>query len=172
VTKVQGIYKSITGVQTTSPTISCTDTYSGCGDGSALLYTVPSANYIVPCPNNGYWSFPELAADCADDDYDKAGSILHEVSHLVSDLYWAMKIPLSILLLKKKQITDFWHYSTALMTTPTARLLLRSLPLLRRLLTLTPTRSTLAASDSVAAAAREILENIKQSTDVVYDDSQ
>ncbi|KAI3337246.1 Metalloprotease [Xylariaceae sp. AK1471] len=80
--KVQSIYKSVTGVQTTSPTISCTDTYSGCGDGSALLYTVPSAKVIVPCPNNGYWDFPELAATCVDDDYDKAGSILHEVTHL------------------------------------------------------------------------------------------
>ncbi|KAI0390164.1 Metalloprotease [Xylariaceae sp. FL0594] len=82
--KVQSIYKSVTGVQTTSPTISCVDSYSGCGDGSALLYTIPSANVIVPCPNNGYWDFPELASTCTDDDYDKAGSILHEMTHLVS----------------------------------------------------------------------------------------
>ncbi|KAI0402714.1 Deuterolysin metalloprotease family-domain-containing protein [Xylaria palmicola] len=80
--KVQSIYNSIAGVQTTSPTISCTDTYSGCTDGSALLYTVPSAKVVVPCPNNGYWEFPELADNCADDDYDKGGSILHEFSHL------------------------------------------------------------------------------------------
>jgi deuterolysin len=83
--KVQSIYKSVANVQSTSPTISCTDTYSGCGDGSALLYTVPSAKVIVPCPNNGYWDFPELASSCVDDDYDKGGSILHEMSHLVSD---------------------------------------------------------------------------------------
>ncbi|KAI0526392.1 Deuterolysin metalloprotease family-domain-containing protein [Xylaria bambusicola] len=80
--KVKSIYTDITGVQTTSPTISCTDTYRGCTDGSALLYTVPSANVVVPCPNNGYWDFPELASNCADDDYDKGGSILHEFSHL------------------------------------------------------------------------------------------
>jgi deuterolysin len=36
---------------------------------------VPSANTIVPCPNNGYWDFPEYATTCADDDYDKAGSL-------------------------------------------------------------------------------------------------
>ncbi|KAI0458307.1 Deuterolysin metalloprotease family-domain-containing protein [Xylaria acuta] len=80
--KVQSIYNSVTGVQTTSPTISCTDTYNGCSDGSALLYTVPSANVVVPCPDNGYWDFPELASNCADDDYDKGGSILHEFTHL------------------------------------------------------------------------------------------
>jgi deuterolysin len=81
-TKVRSIYHSVTGVQTTSPTISCTDTYGDCADGSALLYTVPSANTIVPCPNNGYWQFPEYASTCADDDYDRAGSILHEMTHL------------------------------------------------------------------------------------------
>ncbi|KAI1121129.1 Metalloprotease [Nemania abortiva] len=80
--KVQTIYNDVVGVQTTSPTISCTDTYSGCTDGSALLYTVPSAKVVVPCPNNGYWDFPELASTCADDDYDKGGSILHEFTHL------------------------------------------------------------------------------------------
>ncbi|KAI0860944.1 Metalloprotease [Xylaria cubensis] len=82
ISKVQSIYTSVTGVQTTSPTISCTDTYNGCSDGSALLYTVPSANTVVPCPNNGFWGFPELATTCADDDYDKGGSILHEFTHL------------------------------------------------------------------------------------------
>lgn len=82
ISKVQSIYNSVAGVQTTSPTISCTDTYNGCSDGSALLYTVPSAKVVVPCPNNGYWDFPELASNCADDDYDKAGSILHEFTHL------------------------------------------------------------------------------------------
>jgi deuterolysin len=81
-TKVRSIYNSVKGVQTTSPTISCTDTYGDCSDGSALLYTIPSANYIVPCPNNGFWGFPEYASTCADDDYDRAGSILHEVTHL------------------------------------------------------------------------------------------
>ncbi|KAI1810890.1 Deuterolysin metalloprotease family-domain-containing protein [Poronia punctata] len=79
---VQGIYGDVTGVQSTSPTISCTDAYDGCGDGSALLYTVPSANVIVPCPDNGYWDFPEYADNCVDDDYDRAGSILHEMTHL------------------------------------------------------------------------------------------
>lgn len=39
---------------------------------------------MQPCPNNGYWDFPELASTCADDDYDKGGSILHEFTHLVS----------------------------------------------------------------------------------------
>ncbi|KAI1354608.1 Deuterolysin metalloprotease family-domain-containing protein [Xylaria sp. FL0043] len=80
--KVRSIYTDVTGVQTTSPTISCTDTYRGCTDGSALLYTVPSANVVVPCPNNGFYSFPELADNCQDDDYDKGGSILHEFTHL------------------------------------------------------------------------------------------
>lgn len=79
---VRAIYLKVVGLQTTSPTISCTDTYSDCTDGSALLYTVPSANYIVPCPNNGYWSFPEYATTCADDDYDRAGCIIHESTHL------------------------------------------------------------------------------------------
>jgi deuterolysin len=80
--KVQSIYNDVKGVRTTSPKISCTDIYGDCSDGSALLYTVPSANTIVPCPNNGFWDFPEYASTCADDDYDKAGSILHEMTHL------------------------------------------------------------------------------------------
>lgn len=80
--KVRTIYQDVKGVQTTSPKISCTDTYGDCSDGSALLYTVPSANVIVPCPNNGFYGFPELSPTCADDDYDKAGSILHEMTHL------------------------------------------------------------------------------------------
>ncbi|KAJ8119316.1 hypothetical protein ONZ43_g3709 [Nemania bipapillata] len=69
--KVQTIYNDVVGVQTTSPTISCTDVYSGCTDGTALLY-----------PSNGFYGFPELATTCADDDYDKGGSILHEFTHL------------------------------------------------------------------------------------------
>jgi len=69
-------------VRTTSPKISCTDTYGDCSDGSALLYTVPSANVIVPCPSNGFWGFDELSPDCTDFDYDRAGSILHEMTHL------------------------------------------------------------------------------------------
>jgi hypothetical protein len=80
--KVQTIYNDVKNVQTTSPKISCTDTYNNCADGSALLYTVPSANVIVPCPNNGFWDFPQLAAQCSNDDYDKGGSILHEMTHL------------------------------------------------------------------------------------------
>jgi deuterolysin len=80
--KVQSIYNDVKGVRTTGPTISCTDTYGDCSDGSALLYTVPSDNTIVPCPNNGYWGFPVYASTCADDDYDMAGSILHEMTHL------------------------------------------------------------------------------------------
>ncbi|KAK1479566.1 deuterolysin metalloprotease [Colletotrichum cuscutae] len=80
--KVQTIYNDVAGVQTTSPKISCTDTYSDCTDGSALLYTVPSDNVIVPCPNNGFWGFPELASQCSGDDYDRAGSMLHEMTHL------------------------------------------------------------------------------------------
>jgi len=80
--KVRTIYQDVKGVQTTSPKIYCTDKYGDCADGSALLYTVPSDNTIVPCPNNGFWGFPEYASTCADDDYDKAGSILHEMTHL------------------------------------------------------------------------------------------
>lgn len=80
--KVRSIYNSVKGVQNTSPTISCKDTYGDCSDGSALLYTVPSDNTIVPCPNNGFWGFPEYASTCSDDDYDRAGSILHEMTHL------------------------------------------------------------------------------------------
>ncbi|KAH6638724.1 deuterolysin metalloprotease [Boeremia exigua] len=80
--KVQTIYTDVKNVQTTSPKISCSDTYGDCSGGDALLYTVPSANVIVPCPNNGFWDFPELASGCANDDYDKAGSILHEMTHL------------------------------------------------------------------------------------------
>ena len=80
--KVRTIYNDVKNVQTTSPKISCTDTYGDCSDGSALLYTVPSANVIVPCPNNGFWGFPELASQCSGDDYDKAGSVLHEMTHL------------------------------------------------------------------------------------------
>lgn len=81
-TKVRSIYTDVVGVQTTSPTIYCTDEYDDCSDGTALLYTVPSENAIVPCPNNGYWDFPEYSTTCADDDYDRAGSILHEMTHL------------------------------------------------------------------------------------------
>jgi deuterolysin len=80
--KVQTIYNDVKNVQTTSPKISCKDTYGDCASGSALLYTVPSDNIIVPCPNNGFWDFPELASQCSGDDYDKAGSILHEMTHL------------------------------------------------------------------------------------------
>ncbi|OBR03352.1 Neutral protease 2 [Colletotrichum higginsianum IMI 349063] len=87
--KVRTIYNSVANVQTTSPKISCTDTYSDCTDGSALLYTVPSANVIVPCPNNGFWDFPELAPQCSGDDYDRAGSMLHEMTHLYGTTDWA-----------------------------------------------------------------------------------
>ncbi|KAJ4341959.1 hypothetical protein N0V95_007055 [Ascochyta clinopodiicola] len=80
--KVQTIYQDVKNVQTTSPKISCTDTYGDCADGSALLYTVPDDNVIVPCPNNGFWDFPVLAPKCANDDYDKAGAVLHEMTHL------------------------------------------------------------------------------------------
>lgn len=81
-TKVQTIYQDVVGIQTTSPTISCKDTYGDCADGSALLYTIPSAKVIVPCPSNGFWGFDELAPTCTDFDYDRAGSILHEATHL------------------------------------------------------------------------------------------
>jgi deuterolysin len=80
--KVRSIYTDVKGVQTTSPEISCTDIYGDCADGSALLYTVPSDNTIVPCPSNGFWDFPQESTTCSDDDYDKAGSILHEMTHL------------------------------------------------------------------------------------------
>ncbi|KAL0936307.1 deuterolysin metalloprotease [Colletotrichum truncatum] len=87
--KVRSIYNKVANVQTTSPKISCTDTYSDCTDGSALLYTVPSDNVIVPCPNNGFWDFPEFAAQCSGDDYDRAGSVLHEMTHLYGTTDWA-----------------------------------------------------------------------------------
>lgn len=89
VSDVQAIYKDVTNVQTTAPTISCTDTYGDCADGSALLYTVPSDNVIVPCPNNGFWDFPQLASACSGDDYDMAGSVLHETTHLYGTSDWA-----------------------------------------------------------------------------------
>ncbi|KAG6357920.1 hypothetical protein INS49_013803 [Diaporthe citri] len=87
--KVRTIYNDVANVQTTSPKISCVDTYSDCTGGDALLYTVPSDNVIVPCPNNGFWDFPELASQCSGDDYDKAGSILHEMTHLYGTDDWA-----------------------------------------------------------------------------------
>ena len=86
---MQTIYNDVANVQTTSPKISCVDTYSDCTSGDALLYTVPSANVIVPCPNNGFWDFPELASQCEGDDYDKAGSMLHEMTHLYGTTDWA-----------------------------------------------------------------------------------
>ncbi|ESZ97811.1 putative Neutral protease 2 like protein [Sclerotinia borealis F-4128] len=88
-TLVRSIYTDVKNVQTKSPKISCTDTYGDCSDGSALLYTVPTANVIVPCPNNGYWGFPEYSSTCADFDYDRAGSLLHEMTHLYGTEDWA-----------------------------------------------------------------------------------
>lgn len=86
---VQEIYGDVANVQTTGPTISCTDTYGDCADGSALLYTVPAKNIIIPCPDNGFWDFPQESATCANDDYDMAGSILHEMTHLYGTEDWA-----------------------------------------------------------------------------------
>ncbi|QSZ29286.1 hypothetical protein DSL72_003799 [Monilinia vaccinii-corymbosi] len=86
---VRAIYTDVKNVQSTSPTISCTDTYGDCSDGSALLYTIPSAKVIVPCPNNGYWGFPEFSTTCTDFDYDRAGSLLHEMTHLYGTDDWA-----------------------------------------------------------------------------------
>ena len=80
--KTVTIYGDVVNVRATSPTISCTDPYNYCSDGSTLLYTIPSDDFIVPCPDNGYWGFSEFAADCAGSDYDRAGSILHEMTHL------------------------------------------------------------------------------------------
>lgn len=88
-TLVRTIYNDVKNVETTSPKISCTDTYGDCADGSALLYTVPSAKTIVPCPNNGYWGFDEYSPTCTDFDYDRAGSILHEMTHLYGTDDWA-----------------------------------------------------------------------------------
>lgn len=48
VSTVQKIYTDVANVRTTSPKISCTDTYGDCSDGSALLYTVPSDNVVCP----------------------------------------------------------------------------------------------------------------------------
>lgn len=89
VSTVQAIYKDVSNVQTTGPEISCEDTYSDCTDGSALLYTVPKDNVIVPCPDNGFWDFVQESATCANDDYDMAGSILHEMTHLYGTNDWA-----------------------------------------------------------------------------------
>ncbi|KAB8291639.1 hypothetical protein EYC80_006439 [Monilinia laxa] len=86
---VRTIYNDVKNVQTKGPKISCTDTYGDCASGSALLYTVPSDNVIVPCPNNGYWGFDEYSATCADFDYDRAGSLLHEMTHLYGTEDWA-----------------------------------------------------------------------------------
>ncbi|KAF7932399.1 hypothetical protein BELL_0554g00050 [Botrytis elliptica] len=86
---VRAIYTDVKNVQTTGPKISCTDIYGDCSDGNALLYTVPSANVIVPCPSNGFYGFPEYSTTCADFDYDRAGSILHEMTHLYGTEDWA-----------------------------------------------------------------------------------
>lgn len=37
---------------------------------------------IVVCPDNGFWDFDQESATCANDDYDMAGSVLHEMTHL------------------------------------------------------------------------------------------
>lgn len=58
VSTVQKIYNDVANVRTTSPKISCTDTYSDCTDGSALLYTVPSANVVCSLlPSLGLYYF-------------------------------------------------------------------------------------------------------------------
>ncbi|KAH8646171.1 hypothetical protein BX600DRAFT_157524 [Xylariales sp. PMI_506] len=88
-TLVRTIYNDVANVRTTSPRISCVDIDAGCTSGDALLYTIPSAKVIVPCPSNGFYSFPELSPTCADFDYDKAGSILHEMTHLYGTDDWA-----------------------------------------------------------------------------------
>jgi deuterolysin len=88
-TLVRSIYTDVSNVETTAPKISCADTFGDCADGSALLYTVPSQNTIVPCTNNGFYGFPELAPACSGDDFDKAGSILHEMTHLYGTEDWA-----------------------------------------------------------------------------------
>ncbi|RAL58381.1 hypothetical protein DID88_006061 [Monilinia fructigena] len=69
---VRTIYNDVKNVQTTGPKIS-----------------FPSENVIVPCPDNGYWGFDEYSATCANFDYDRAGSLLHEMTHLYGTEDWA-----------------------------------------------------------------------------------
>ncbi|KAH8697994.1 hypothetical protein BGW36DRAFT_342194 [Talaromyces proteolyticus] len=78
----KNIYYDVAYVLSNNLRISCTDIYGDCSNSNHLLYTVVSDKTIVPCPNNGYWGFPEFAANCANSDYDRAGSILHEMTHL------------------------------------------------------------------------------------------
>jgi deuterolysin len=76
----ENIYYDVAHVLSNNPRISCTDITGDCSDKNNLLYTIPSQKTIVPCPDNGYWDFLEVAANCASSDYDRAGSILHEMS--------------------------------------------------------------------------------------------
>ncbi|CRG87856.1 putative neutral protease 2 homolog B [Talaromyces islandicus] len=78
------IYSQVINAQSTGFTISCSDTYGACGDNgdSALAVTITPDNVIIPCPNGGYWDLDEYAGDCDSSDYDKAGAILHEMTHL------------------------------------------------------------------------------------------
>ena len=107
----QNSYNDVAGVQTTSPKIYCNDQYSDCTDGTALLYTIPSANAVVPCPNNGFWGFPEFASTCADDDYDRAGSILHEFTHLygTGDSAYGPQAALALTAAKAAQNADTYE---------------------------------------------------------------
>ncbi|KAL5312964.1 hypothetical protein ACEPPN_019390 [Leptodophora sp. 'Broadleaf-Isolate-01'] len=81
-TKVRSIYNSVQGVGATAPKIYCNDQWNQCGGGYASLYSSPSDNAIVPCPNNGFWSWDELSPSCVDFDFDRAGAVLHEMTHL------------------------------------------------------------------------------------------
>ncbi|CAJ2511881.1 Uu.00g075060.m01.CDS01 [Anthostomella pinea] len=77
---VEKIYGDVAGVQTTAPTVSCTDTSNDCSS-DVIAYTLPSANRIVPC--DAFWDLDiQLATQCSGDDYDWAGSMLHESTHL------------------------------------------------------------------------------------------
>ncbi|KAH8705221.1 putative neutral protease 2 like protein [Talaromyces proteolyticus] len=75
------IYNQVINAQSTGFSVSCTDTYSACGE-NAMLVTITPDNVIIPCPNGGFWDLGEFADNCDASDYDRAGAILHEMTHL------------------------------------------------------------------------------------------
>ncbi|KAH8689145.1 hypothetical protein BGW36DRAFT_421045 [Talaromyces proteolyticus] len=76
-TNTETIYGSIANIQTSGVTISCDQ--SQCPE-DVYAYASPSTKTIVPC--SYYWDSPELASNCAGDDSDRAGTMLHEMSHI------------------------------------------------------------------------------------------
>ncbi|KAI9729296.1 MAG: hypothetical protein M1834_006967 [Cirrosporium novae-zelandiae] len=78
--KVESIYKKVVNVESIDPIISCTDKYDACS--GAMLYATQDSNFICVCSGHGYWDLDEYAADCDSSDYDRVGSVLHEMTHL------------------------------------------------------------------------------------------